>query len=103
MCKPSCAVWGLPKEEVCPDCLLDFLPNATDNLAGRILLMCQRLCPPFRFLRLLLSALMRDDVTTVPGIVDLVREMREFYPPCSYEGGVAHSFRLDPQFVEVSK
>ena len=107
MCKPSCDVWGVGSDKLCPDCLLN-MADAWGASSRRQLLIADALaravslCPPFGFLVRELRGLM-DTGAKSADVIDWAREAREFYPPCSYEGGVAHSFTLDPRFVEVAK
>lgn len=111
MCKPACAVWGLPKEEVCPDCLMELVPMARARspileieqyrCVAHALRLAIKTCPPFRFLRLELAKMMQDDITPPEQIVNWVRWQRECYPPASYANGEACAFTLDPSFVEV--
>lgn len=107
MCKSDCAVWGVESDKPCPDCLLNMADAWGANSRRQLLLAdalarAVSLCPPFGFLVRELRGLMDTGVSAAE-VIDWIRSQRKFYPPCSYEGGVEHSFRLGPQFVEVSK
>jgi hypothetical protein len=106
MCKPSCAVWGLAREETCPDCLLDWAMECESK--PHALLACRQalklsvfLCPPFGFLRRELKRFMGESDAEAADVVDWVREKRRFYPPSSYAGGVARGFQPSEEFVQI--
>lgn len=98
----NCSLWEA--DDDCPECLLlEELLRSVPRQARvqEAVLIAIEQIPPFKFLVRYMADFLEEGVRSAEEIIGEVRSLREFYPPSSYAGGVAHKFTLDRRFVKV--